>query len=80
VKIDGKLEGPAPLERHLKAGTHEITAIRQGFRSKSARVTLKAGERETVELTVDVPRGSGPPLPRPDIPPPVAPEPLPDPP
>lgn len=69
ISIDGKGQGSAPVfERVLSPGSHEITATRPGFRTKNVRVELRAGERETIKISMDQPQGGG----RPPAPPPSA--------
>ncbi|HZO15669.1 MAG TPA: PEGA domain-containing protein, partial [Polyangiaceae bacterium] len=64
VTIDGKAQGPAPLfGKVLPVGKHEITAMRPGFRTKSVRVELGSGERESVNLAMDQPQGARVPAP-----------------
>jgi hypothetical protein len=53
VEIDGRRAGPAPVVRDLPAGEHEVRATADGYQSTSRNVTVVAGEREQVALTLD---------------------------
>jgi serine/threonine-protein kinase len=63
VEVDDQPVGPAPVfERALAVGKHKVTLSRPGYQSKTVRVDLRAGERETLKITMDVPIRPPPPL------------------
>ncbi|WP_251954798.1 PEGA domain-containing protein [Salinibacter ruber] len=52
VEIDGQRAGRAPVIRDLPAGEHEVRAVAEGYTSQRRSVTVAAGEREEVALTL----------------------------
>ncbi|MFZ5471751.1 MAG: PEGA domain-containing protein, partial [Myxococcota bacterium] len=53
VRIDDTAHGPAPLTVELPVGRHRVEAASEGFRSTSAEVLVRKGERETVTLELE---------------------------
>jgi tetratricopeptide (TPR) repeat protein len=50
IAIDGKPFGRAPLELHLPAGSHALSADAEGYQSEKVQMTLALGDRREVEI------------------------------